>query len=319
MPRRVTVTAPSRLHFGMFSFGRSDVRQFGGVGAMIDRPGLKLVLRSGEAFSVTGPMSEAAAKYARRAHQAYGSSGEPAVEIEVVHAPPAHVGLGTGTQLALSIAAGIAALAGERVPSGDRLAQITGRGRRSAVGTYGFDRGGLIVEGGKYQTDAISPLITRLAIPAEWRFVLIRPRGEQGLSGMEESGAFEKLPATPLATTDALCREALLHLLPAVQEGECEQAAESLYRFGYLAGSCFAAHQGGPYATAELESLVAWLREQGVRGVAQSSWGPLLFALVPSAVEAKRCVTLVQDRPDGQQYELTVALPCNSGVTIKVE
>jgi beta-RFAP synthase len=264
-------------------------------------------------------MSEAAAKYARRAHQAYGRSGEPAVEIEVVHAPPAHVGLGTGTQLALSIAAGIAALAGEAVPSGDRLAQITRRGRRSAVGTYGFEHGGLIVEAGKTQPDANSPLIARLAIPEKWRFVLIRPRGEEGLSGMEESGAFERLPATPLATTDALCREALLHLVPAVHEGRCEEAAESLYRFGHLAGSCFAAHQGGPYATAELEAVVAWLREQGVRGVAQSSWGPLLFAMVRSPADADRCVQLLRERPDGDQFELSIASPCNAGARIEVD
>ena len=46
MPKRtVLITAPSRLHFGMLSFGHAEERQFGGVGAMIDAPGLRLPAR----------------------------------------------------------------------------------------------------------------------------------------------------------------------------------------------------------------------------------------------------------------------------------
>ncbi len=41
----IRVTTPSRLHFGMFSFGRAETRQFGGVGAMISAPGIRLTVR----------------------------------------------------------------------------------------------------------------------------------------------------------------------------------------------------------------------------------------------------------------------------------
>ena len=52
--RAVTVTAPSRLHFGMFSFGRSDIRQFGGVGVMVEQPALRLTIEPARSLQVRG-------------------------------------------------------------------------------------------------------------------------------------------------------------------------------------------------------------------------------------------------------------------------
>jgi hypothetical protein len=42
MPRLITVTAPSRLHFGLFGLAQEEGRMYGGVGAMVDQPALKL-------------------------------------------------------------------------------------------------------------------------------------------------------------------------------------------------------------------------------------------------------------------------------------
>ena len=47
MSRLVHVTAPSRLHFGLWSLAAARGRQFGGVGAMIDKPGLRLTIEPG--------------------------------------------------------------------------------------------------------------------------------------------------------------------------------------------------------------------------------------------------------------------------------
>ncbi|MEX0710858.1 MAG: hypothetical protein WD278_00825, partial [Pirellulales bacterium] len=46
--QRVHVTAPSRLHFGMLAFGQAGARQFAGVGAMIDSPGVRLSIAPGD-------------------------------------------------------------------------------------------------------------------------------------------------------------------------------------------------------------------------------------------------------------------------------
>ena len=50
----VEVVTPSRLHFGMFSFGRDEARQYGGVGMMIVRPGVRLRFSPAGVFRVNG-------------------------------------------------------------------------------------------------------------------------------------------------------------------------------------------------------------------------------------------------------------------------
>ncbi len=42
--RLVRVVAPSRLHFGLLSFGHRAGRRYGGIGLMIDRPAVRLSL-----------------------------------------------------------------------------------------------------------------------------------------------------------------------------------------------------------------------------------------------------------------------------------
>ena len=59
-------------------------------------------------------------------------------------------------------------------------AASVGRGARSAIGAYGFIFGGFILEPGKLEDEALSPLELRAAIPDDWRFVLVCPRTAVG-------------------------------------------------------------------------------------------------------------------------------------------
>ena len=45
---RLTLRTPSRLHFGLLSWGSKSARQFGGVGLMIDAPGLEIIAQPSE-------------------------------------------------------------------------------------------------------------------------------------------------------------------------------------------------------------------------------------------------------------------------------
>src|SRR6185295_4877516 len=206
--RAVRVCTGSRLHFGMFSFGQPNVRQFGGVGAMLDRPGIELHIAPAERFKVDGPLTERARAFALRTFHELQLDEPPSCRLTVLSAPPEHVGLGTGTQLGLAVAAAINAFV-ENPPLGPQeLARLSGRGKRSAIGTHGFAGGGLIVEAGKLTSDEISPLIARADLPARWRFVLVRSLNENGLSGEAERDAFVTLPPVPIEATQALCYEA---------------------------------------------------------------------------------------------------------------
>ena len=250
----VEIRSPARLHIGMLAFGNPAVRSFGGVGMMVDRPGIHLRMRRAARLEARGPQAERAVQFAQACAQAW-RLGDIGCAIEVVAVPPAHVGLGSGTQLALCVAAGMHHLfvgvdhddlpaapghpteadpgPGEHEWGFDardvqEFARITGRGRRSCVGVHGFSRGGLIVEAGRRvkagatgvdEADrTCSPMVARVRLPSAWRCVVIVGRDAVGLHGQPEAAAFAGLPAMETGVSAELARLALLELLPAAVE-----------------------------------------------------------------------------------------------------
>jgi len=226
--------------------------------------------------------------------------------------------LGFGTQLGLSVAAGLNAYLGLPQPPIWELAHSAGRGLRSAVGTHGFAHGGLLFERGKLPTELISPLERRVPLPSEWRFVLVCPRERRGLYGPAERQAFSELPPVPQEVADGLSCEVRERMLPAAEQGDPESFGESVYQYGYRAGSCFAGIQGGAYNGSQLERLVELIRSLGIRGVGQSSWGPTIFALCPDASRAERLVDELRQHRELETADIWLTAPRNSGAEIRV-
>lgn len=315
MSATVQVCAPCRLHFGMFSFGHADRPQFGGVGAMVAPPNVKVTISASDFFAVDGHHAARVKEFAELAAKLWGLPSLPACRIEV-RSPADHTGLGVGTQLGLAVAAGLRRFLGLPEMSIESLASSVGRGKRSAVGTFGFQQGGLIVDAGKGSSEEIGKLARRVALPAAWRFVLVLPKQTQGLAGEHEAEAFAQLPPVPVDVTRELLLLANEQMLPAVVERDCTAFGEAVYRFGRLAGECFSAAQGGPFASPQIADWVESIRKFGIAGVGQSSWGPTVFAVVANEAEADRLAHWLRSRDAKNQCEVTIAQPNNSGVVI---
>ncbi len=285
---------------------------------MVDQAAVRLRVSAADEFQTSGPLADRARDFACRWAEHVGWASEPACRIEVVSTAPAHAGLGVGSQLALSVAAGLNAWCGRPQPAPTELARSVGRGQRSAVGTYGFAAGGLIVERGKLPDEPISPLECREPLPEAWRFVLVQPSAEAGLSGSAEQTAFDQLPPVPESVTQELEDEIRLQMLPAVREADFARFSDSVYRYGRLAGLCFAAVQGGPYNGPQLARIVARIRALGVTGVGQSSWGPTLFALLPGEQEARDFAAALAAQLANEEVQLAITRPNNRGAEIVV-
>lgn len=318
---RVEVSAPSRLHFGLFSFGPPGANgrpQFGGVGAMIDEPRLRLSVEPWPEWVAAGEGSARALEFARRAADGLGLPEDFRCRVEVESAPESHIGLGSGTQLALSAAAAVCRLARKVIGRPESLAPIMGRARRSSVGLHGFFRGGMIVDAGKRPRDEVSPLLARIELPADWRFVLLLSEDETGLFGAAEERAFAEMPPVSVNTADKLRYLALEELMASAASNRFEEFAETLFRFGRQAGMCYAALQGGPYATPRLARLVEAVRELGAVGVTQSSWGPTLCVAMPDQSTAEQFVQEFGQLPEAQGMRTLVTGPANQGATVSV-
>jgi beta-ribofuranosylaminobenzene 5'-phosphate synthase len=312
------VETPSRLHFGLLSFGQRGQRQFGGVGVMVDRPGVQLEFYASRRFETSGLLAERVASAARTWSDFYGLKVPPACAIHVARGRRQHTGLGVGTQTCLAVALGLHALRGEPRPAAAQLARSVGRGQRSAIGVYGFCEGGFIAERGKLPGESLSPLDCRLDLPEPWRWVLVCPAGQAaGLSGQDEAAAFAALPAMTPQTTAQLAEEVQMRMLPAAAQGDFAALSQSVFQYGYRAGSCFAAVQGGAYQGPQVAALVRIIRELGIHGVGQSSWGPTVFALTESSAAAEQLADNLrqQARPD-EQLEIVIAQSDRQGARV---
>ena len=89
---KVQVKTPARLHLGLIDMNGDLGRMFGGLGVGIDHPNIIVEAQNAENFSVTGQETELATILAKRFFSA--NKVQPKVEINVVQAIPAHIGLG---------------------------------------------------------------------------------------------------------------------------------------------------------------------------------------------------------------------------------
>ena len=293
---RVRVEAPARLHLGMLAVAGNGPRRFGGLGVSVDRPAVVVEARPDDELFAEGADAERALAFARRCREALGLAG--GAHLRVVEAIPPHVGLGSGTKLALAVAQALAAL-GDRAVEAPELAEAAGRAARSAVGTWTFALGGLVVEGGvRRDAGRPAPLLAHHPMPEQWRVVLVVPTAEAGLSGVAEEEAFRQLVPSPERSA-TIAQLVLTSLLPALVEGEVEEFGVALTRIQQLVGDAFATVQGGrfhPRAGALVEALLG----NGAAGAGQSSWGPAVYGIVGGEAAGRELARRMEDVVAGE-------------------
>lgn len=319
---RLRVRTASRLHFGLLGWGTESIRQFGGVGLMVERPGIELVAEPACEWSLEGPLADRVRSLVLKIldHSSQDSdlpTGSGPARFRVVAAPPEHVGLGVGTQLSLAIVRALWELSSRREPSVESLARLSGRGRRSGIGLHGFLHGGLIVDGGRSNELRPPPLVARMPFPEDWSVLTIQPPGPGGRHGADEIQAFSDLPPLSDTVADRLCRLVLLGILPAVAERDFPTFGSALCELQLKVGEAFAPAQGGVFSSPRSEAIVAELRQLGLTGTGQSSWGPTLFAFgILSGAEQTRVSARLVDQFELEPSTVNWTKAANHGATL---
>jgi beta-ribofuranosylaminobenzene 5'-phosphate synthase len=282
----VFVEAHARLHFGVLDLRGDRGRWFGGIGAAAPAPTTLVSASATETLEVVGEDAERAGEFARRFLDHHDLRG--GARVRVHHALPPHAGLGSGTQLALAVGRALAAV--HRIDADvPQIARAVGRGRRSAIGMWTFAGGGLVVEGGRLpDRDDAGPLVARLAFPSSWRCVVAVPAAPSGLSGNDETAAFDRLPSPPDRDVERVAHLVLMALLPAVADADIDAFGSALTQIQEMTGRWFSLVQGGTFAPGPSESLVRQMREWGAAGVGQSSWGPAVYGVLAGETASTR-------------------------------
>jgi len=296
LPRNVRVSAPSRIHFGLYSPKGETARQFGGIGLMVDAPRLEVSIVPSSRFSLHGDLYSRSLEFVRlwsKSRQQDCSDNAvmpPPCRIEV-SAPPNHVGLGVGTQLALALGSALDKYFGH-AKSINHTALEMGRGQRSAVGIHGFQSGGLVFDNGKIESQNVGDLGKRLDFPEDWKILLIVPTDQRFVFGENEAKAFKQISQAESAHQslehDSLMSSASASAIQnSVMKNDFRSFSENLFDYGYNSGLKFQSVQGGGFNGPIVTKIVNGIRSLGIKGVGQSSWGPLIYAFLPCLDEAK--------------------------------
>ncbi len=281
------VYAPARLHMGFIDISGVLGRRFGSIGVALNELGVSMRLSRSNRLDVKGFQRDRGQLYATRFFDAFQLDG--GAEIVIDQAIPEHAGLGSGTQMALSIGVGLSRLYGLN-KSLKQLVPLMGRGNRSGIGIGAFCQGGLVVDGGRAAGTVIPPVVSQLQVPDEWRFILILDATVRGIHGDSEVEAFNSLPEFPAQSVAHLCHLVFMRGLPAVIENDLPVFGEVISELQARVGDHFAVVQGGRFTSQAVEQAVLWLGQQGAVGLGQSSWGPTGFCIVKGDVLANKII-----------------------------
>lgn len=310
----ITVTVPARLHLGFLDLNGGLGRRFGSIGLAISDFKTEIVIREASVTAVCGPESDRAQDYLQTMRRLLKLDSEYALRI--VATVPAHVGLGSGTQLAVAVAAAVRKLHNLPLDVEDDALQL-GRGMRSGLGIGLFRYGGLVVDGGRGRDAKPAPVISHLPFPEEWRILLILDPSRLGIHGAEEVSAFAALPPMPDADTAEICRLILMQALPAVVEHDLPSFGAAIGKLQMRLGDYFAPAQGGSrFTSRDVAVVLEALAGAGAHGIGQSSWGPSGFAFAASADDAERLAQIARRHPNARGLDIQICKGLNHGTEI---
>ncbi len=292
MTTSVSVTAHARLHICLIDMNGSIGRVDGSVGVVLSKPTLRVTAKSASKLNVDKELLP----YAQRFFTWTRSTVN--VDLKLEECFERHVGLGSTTQLALSVAKSLSVVMG-RNHSARQLAAIMGRGGTSGIGVAGFEGGGsLVVDGGHVfgrngktlfmpsdYSDAAMPAqpVFKLDLPSDWRFVVVVPRGGKRIYGHTERRLFEEFTPIPDVEVGSVARIILMRLLPAAVERDLDgfgQAIDMLQAVGFK-----------KLELASQPPVVRQTMEEGRRlgaaGAGMSSFGPAVYFLVKGDTRAQ--------------------------------
>ena len=296
--RRVVIRTPSRIHVSLIDMHGGSGRVDGGIGITLDEPGILLEAELSPALAVNGgdpALQDRIGRVASEVLQKLGAGGSVAITVRNDY--PSHIGLGSGSQVALAVARAISELHGRHLPVKE-LARLVGRGGTSGIGTAAFEYGGFIIDGGHHfgaggeKTDfrpssasrdvSPPPVIARHDFPSDWRILLAIPDVPAGASGKKETDIFKNHCPVPLAEVRELSHEILMRMLPGIAGRDLGLFGSSINAIQHLG---FKKVELG-FQPPQVTGLLDVLRDAGAAGAGLSSFGPTVYAVGDTGMSA---------------------------------
>jgi beta-RFAP synthase len=315
------IRSHSRLHLGFLDLHGGIGRKYGSIGVALETPCMVLSAAEAPVLDVEGDDARRARTYAEKFYLRSNLPEGRRAKLTLKSALPPHVGLGSGTQLALTVGTALSVLHGFDYSTAE-LALMMGRGKRSGAGIALFDKGGFVLDGGHKtgRSPGVPPVLWQENFPPDWFFVVAIPDAPCGKSGEKEAGAFRNLPEPSPESAGEVCRHVLMGLMPAIREKDIGAFGKSLSAIQKIVGDCFSPAQSGRFACPFSEKVISMLREGNAAGVGQSSWGPTVYGLVQGEGTARELAAMVKRKAaELGSVEVFVSAAATGGAWWKIE
>ncbi len=330
--QQIHVRSQGRIHFGLMEIAEFQPNRYGGIGLMVEHsiavvqatilqtPALSQCRIQADAH--WRPRIEAVANQWLHTH-----SQLPVDSIRVIESPLPHQGLGSGTQMACTVAALLSAA--ERVQLGDRsisdavksdvsiptllnmdsLTKLSQRGKRSNIGLSGFMAGGFVLDHGvPVSSEAGNTSARTQSVPfPNWPVLIVQDTNSLGESGNDEAAMFERCSRCPNPNRGAMGLLVQQEILPAIHASDWNKFDIALGQYGRWAGQIFEPVQGGIYRTSRIAQSVEAAKRLGLQGATQSSWGPTVCAFAQDPEHADWCQSHLQSEIPGVDVKVTKA------------
>ena len=309
---KILITAPARLHLGFMDLNGSLGRKFGGVGLAIDsiETSITVSKKPMQNNVEINDFNKRAYDYARLILKAYELNDS--VSIDVHKKIPEHAGLGSGTQLALTVGIAISKIFNLNLSLMD-VAKILDRGNRSGIGIGAFEHGGFLIDGGKGKSADLPPITVRQDYPNNWRIILLINSRGKGIHGQKEYNAFKTLKPFPENLSEQLCRLVNMVILPSLIEKNFYDFSSSIGKLQKVVGTHFSPIQGGVYSNPDIANIINYAEKKGFMGVGQSSWGPTGFILTDSDTNAHKLTREIKQNFSCKDLQLEIVQGRNKG------
>ncbi|GAA5818423.1 MAG: homoserine kinase [Methanobrevibacter sp. CfCl-M3] len=318
------IIVPSRLHMTLIDLNGSYGRFDGGIGLALANP--KIVLKgelseTGISLDFSSRIDdnikdEAHLKLLKAVDDLMKHfSVESGFHFTLEEAYPTHSGLGSGTQFALATGRIVCELLKDdlNIEYNDfnqnneynnknnsinannakssinsySLGKILKRGGTSGIGTFSFDYGGFILDGGhslndkeKFLPSSVSSakppvLIGNYDFPQEWDVIVAIPNGDNKVSGKKEVDLFQKYCPVPKDEVEKLSHLILMNLIPFLLEKDIESFGQVINQIQDLGFKRIEVN----LQPDNVKKTMGVMREFGAYGVGMSSFGPAIYGI----------------------------------------
>ena len=289
----IEVGSPATLPLGLVKFDDPSGSKTCLLGLTVQHPPIQLFAQQHpNRLLITGPRADVGYDYAQRFLNHHQLKQQAEVEIE--HAIPSLVGLGSETMLALSIAKALAWVHDLPPEKRDKtaLAQTLelGTGPRQALEIWGFERGGLLlIEVDPATETGLPSLLQRQEIKHKereaWAFVFYFPGDTDEIPETWESDRWTALLQATAYLSPETGRLVRKDLWPAAEQDDLDAFGKSLLALHHLNEEALAkatlAKAGAlPAPNPEHQAIFDLMRNSGAVAWGQNLTGLSLYGLI---------------------------------------